>query len=128
MTITLTDIDHVVLYARDQEALVAFYRDVLGCEEVRRNAAVGLVHLRAGRAMLDILQMPEGSDAGSGRNMDHVAFRVATFDEAAIAAHLAAFGVTPTPVKDRFGALGTGPSLTFADPEGNMIELKGPSA
>lgn len=122
MAITLTDIDHVVLYARDQEALVAFYRDVLGCVEVRRNPAVGLVHLQAGRAMLDILPMPEG---GGGANMDHLAFRVAAFDAEAIADHLSRFGITPTPVKTRFGAQGSGPSLTFEDPEGNTIELKG---
>ena len=124
MAITISDIDHVVLYARDQEALVAFYRDVLGCEEVRRNPAVGLVHLRAGRAMLDVLPMPDG---GGGQNVDHVAFRVTAFDPDAIAAHLGAHGITPTPVRDRFGALGTGPSLTFKDPEGNTIELKGPA-
>lgn len=125
MAITLTDIDHVVLYARDQAALVDFYCDVLGCAVVRRNEAVGLVHLSAGRAMLDILPMPAD---GGGRNMDHVAFRVAHFDGAAITRHLAGFGIAATPVKDRFGALGTGPSLTFQDPEGNTIELKGPTA
>lgn len=124
MAIQIRTIDHVVIYAQDQEALVAFYRDVLGCNVVRRNSAVGLVHLRAGTAMLDILASPDGAD---GRNMDHVAFRVEAFDEAAIAAHLDTFGITPTPAKTRFGAEGSGPSLTFNDPEGNTIELKGPS-
>jgi catechol 2,3-dioxygenase-like lactoylglutathione lyase family enzyme len=61
-----------------------------------------------------------------GRNVDHVCFRVEPFDEAAIRAHLAAHGIEAGPAASRFGAEGEGPSIYLADPEGNMIELKGP--
>jgi extradiol dioxygenase family protein len=30
------------------------------------------------------------------------------------------------PIESRFGAEGEGPSIYLHDPEGNMIELKGP--
>jgi catechol 2,3-dioxygenase-like lactoylglutathione lyase family enzyme len=61
-----------------------------------------------------------------GRNVDHVCFRIEPFDEPAIRAHLAAYGIDAGPVESRFGAEGEGPSIYLHDPEGNMIELKGP--
>ena len=60
--------------------------------------------------------------------MDHVALRVEQFDEAAIRAHLAAHGVAAGPVETRYGAEGDGPSMYIHDPDGNMVELKGPPA
>ena len=35
-------------------------------------------------------------------------------------------GASPGTVESRYGAEGLGPSLYLADPEGNVIELKGP--
>ena len=124
MIFSIRMIDHVVLYVADVERSVAFYREVLGCEVVRRNAAANLTHLSAGSSMIDLLPRPEGLE---GANVDHVALQIAPFEAEALVAHLRAHGVEPTDVRDRFGAEGTGPSLTFADPDGNTIELKGPA-
>ena len=124
MSFTIRHIDHVVLYVADQERSVRFYEDVLGCRVVRRNPKANLVHLGAGASMIDLLPKPDGS---SGRNVDHVALRIDPFDADALIRHLAGFGITPGEVRDRFGAEGTGPSLYFDDPDGNTIELKGPS-
>jgi len=63
----------------------------------------------------------------AGRNLDHFCFRVEPFDEAAIRAHLKAQGVEAGPAEMRFGAEGEGPSIYVADPEGNVVELKGPA-
>ena len=63
-----------------------------------------------------------------GRNMDHLCLRIEPFDAAAIAAHLRTHGVAPGDVVSRYGAEGQGPSLYIADPEGNVVELKGPPA
>jgi catechol 2,3-dioxygenase-like lactoylglutathione lyase family enzyme len=123
MIFTIKQIDHVVLYVRDQEASVRFYEDVLGCTVVRRNPAANLVHLSAGSSMLDLLPLPEGE---TGRNMDHVALQIDPFDPEALSAHLAAHGISHGEIKPRFGAEGIGPSLYFDDPDGNTIELKGP--
>ncbi|MEO7941092.1 MAG: VOC family protein, partial [Burkholderiaceae bacterium] len=63
-----------------------------------------------------------------GRNVDHLCLRIDPFDGAALEQHLAQQGVTPQgPVRVNFGAEGDGPSLYFDDPDGNTIELKGPT-
>jgi glyoxylase I family protein len=132
--IAIREIDHVVLRVVNLERVQRFYREVLGCEEVRRQIDIGLVQLRAGSAMLDLVpvdgklgRMGGAAPGREGRNVDHVCFRVDPFDETAIRAHLAAHGVEAGPVESRFGAEGEGPSIYLHDPEGNMIELKGPA-
>jgi len=126
-------IDHVVLRIRDLERAVAFYVDVVGCHIARRRDDLGMVHLRAGSSMIDLvhtagrlgLRGGAAPDPGA-RNVDHVCLRIAPFDEAALIAHLAAHGVAPEgPAESNYGAEGDGDSLRFADPEGNVVELKG---
>jgi glyoxylase I family protein len=131
--ITIREIDHVVLRVIDLARMQRFYHEVLGCAEVRRQDEIGLVQLRAGSAMLDLVpvdgklgRMGGSAPGPEGRNVDHVCFRVEPFDEAAIRAHLTAHGVEAGPVESRFGAEGEGPSIYLHDPEDNMIELKGP--
>jgi glyoxylase I family protein len=53
--IAIRDIDHVVLRVRDVARMLHFYGEVLGCVEVRRQDDIGLVQLRAGSAMLDLV-------------------------------------------------------------------------
>ncbi len=59
--------------------------------------------------------------------MDHVAVRLAHFDEDAIRAALAAHGIDVGEVKQLYGAEGTGPAVYIEDPDGNGVELKGPA-
>lgn len=132
--VRIREIDHVVLRVVDLARMQRFYGEVLGCREVRRQIDIGLVQLRAGSAMLDLVpvdgklgRMGGAAPGREGRNVDHICFRVEPFDEAAIRAHLAAHGVEAGPVESRFGAEGEGPSIYLQDPEGNMIELKGPA-
>jgi len=133
--IAIREIDHIVLRVVDLARMLAFYGDVLGCREVRRQDEIGLVQLRAGSSMVDLIPIDGklGAAGGAapgreGRNVDHFCFRVEPFDEAAIRAHLAAHGIGTEPAASRFGAEGEGPSIYLEDPEGNMIELKGPPA
>lgn len=129
-------LDHVVLRVRDLERSIAFYALVLGCRVDRRRDELGLVHLRAGASMIDLvavggpLGQPGGAAAGdTGRNVDHVCLRVDPFDGAAILAHLRRHGVArSTEVQMNYGAEGHGPSLYLDDPDGNVVELKGPPA
>lgn len=126
-------LDHVVIRVRDMARLVAFWRDVLGCEVEKVQHKLGLTQMRAGRSLVDLVDVegkigrqggaPPGAE---GRNMDHFCLRVDPFDGAAIQAHLKAHGVEPGAVEQRYGAEGDGPSIYFTDPEGNTIELKGP--
>ena len=130
--IRIVGIDHVVLRVRDLERMIAFYRDVLGCPVEWRRDELGLVHLRAGRALIDLVPVdgPLGRKGGAppgreGRNVDHVCLRVAPFDPAAIALHLEAHGVRVGEIRPRFGAQGEGVSVYLWDPEDNLVELKG---
>lgn len=132
--LAIRDLDHLVLRVRDLERMLGFYCGVLGCTVERRRDDIGLVQLRAGRAMLDLVPVdgPLGRAGGAapgaeGRNLDHFCFRVEPFDEAAIRAHLEAQGVEAGPAEMRFGAEGEGPSIYVTDPEGNVVELKGPA-
>jgi hypothetical protein len=58
--------------------------------------------------------------------MDHFCLQVEPFDGEAIIAHLRRHGCEPGPIESRYGAKGQGPSIYVPDPEGNMVELKGP--
>ena len=132
---TILGLDHVVLRVRDVAALERFYGEVIGCSLEHRQPALGLVQLRAGRALIDLVDVAgkigrEGGDppGREGRNMEHFCLRIEPFDAAALAAHLRRHGVEPGEVAPRFGADGEGPSLYLLDPEGNRVELKGPPA
>jgi catechol 2,3-dioxygenase-like lactoylglutathione lyase family enzyme len=131
--LNIRDIDHLVLRVRDVGTMVRFYGEVLGCPLHRVDEKIGLVQLRAGRGLIDLIPVESeigragGAGPGrEGRNMDHFCLRVEPWDAEAIAEHLRAHGVEPGPVAQRFGAEGQGPSLYLTDPEGNTVELKGP--
>ncbi len=124
MTFEILGIDHVVLRVADQERAIAFYEGVLGAKVERRAEKIGLVQLRAGRSLIDLIEAPEKDREGA--NMDHFALRIEPFDEAAIRAHLKAHGIEVGELKTRYGAEGNGPSLYIEDPDGNRVELKGP--
>jgi glyoxylase I family protein len=124
MTFKVERIDHVVLRVRDLAGMVKFYEQALGFCEERRIDTLGLVQMRAGASLLDLI----ANDAQvTTRNMDHLCFRVEPFDRDAIVMRLAPFGIPVGETVERYGAEGTGPSVYFRDPEGNEIELKGPA-
>ena len=131
--IRVRDIDHVVLRVVDLEKMLSFYCGVLGCSVERREDEIGLVQLRAGGSLIDLV--PIGGKLGSaggaapgreGRNLDHFCLRLDTFDEKSIRAFLTGHDVSAGEVVSRYGAEGQGPSIYLEDPEGNTVELKGP--
>lgn len=130
--INVRRIDHVVLRVVDLEMMVAFYCNVLGCRLERGPGDGGLAQLRAGDSLIDLVdangsigrQSGDPPDHGAP-NVDHVCLLVQPWDSEAVLSHLRAHGVEPEPITSRYGATGQGPSIYFADPEGNTIELKG---
>ena len=133
--IRIRALDHVVLRVTDVERALRFYCEVLGCAEERRIESLGLIQLRAGASLIDLVDVdaPLGAAGGEapaaeGRNLDHFALELAEFDEAAIRAHLNSHDVEVGDVAERYGAQGFGPSLYIRDPDGNVVELKGPAS
>ena len=132
-SLTIAGLDHLVLRVTDLKAMMAFYTDVLGCSVEKIQDNLGLYQLRAGSALIDLVPVdgPLGQKGGAapgpeGRNLDHFCLRVEPFDADTIIAHLRAHGADPAPVASRYGAQGQGPSIYVSDPEGNVVELKGP--
>ena len=117
-------LDHVVLRVADIDRAIAFYEAVLGLHIERRLETIGLVQLRAGSAMIDLV--PRTEDEDDGRNMDHFAVRIEALDVPALTAHLQRHGIDPGEVRRRYGAEGYGSSIYVTDPDGNTVELKGP--
>jgi len=129
----LRQLDHIVLRVRNVDAMQAFYCDVLGCSVERRQDDIGLLQLRAGASLIDLVDVEEklgrmgGAAPGTeGRNVDHFCLRIEPFDRDALLAHLQACGVRVGDYGSRYGAEGEGPSQYLFDPEGNLVELKGP--
>jgi glyoxylase I family protein len=131
--IRIKGLDHVVLRVKDLERSIAFYSTVIGCAVERRIDELGLVQLRAGASLIDLVGVdtPLGRTGGeaageSGRNVDHFALTLHELDSAALATHLSGHGVANDAPARRYGAEGFGPSLYIQDPDGNTLELKGP--
>jgi catechol 2,3-dioxygenase-like lactoylglutathione lyase family enzyme len=129
---SIEDIDHVVVRVSDLERMIDFYCTVLGCSVQWRRPDLGLVHLRAGKAMIDLIPVDGklGRAGGAapgreGRNMDHVCLRVRPFDQDQIVRHLESHGARVGEIRPRFGAEGEGVSIYVYDPEDNLVELKG---
>lgn len=127
----VSGIDHVVLRVTNMERAIAFYSGVLGCQVEHRQDTLGLVHLRAGTSLIDLVDVAGklgrmgGSAPGpEGRNMDHLCLRIADFDVDRITSELAAKGVVIGETAQRFGSTGEATSIYLTDPEGNGLELR----
>ena len=120
----VVELDHVVVRCRDRERSLAFYTRVLGLAEERRLEAIGLIQLRAGASMVDLVPA-DPPPADSGRNVDHFCLGVELADMEALVRYLREEQVEvlgdPMP---RYGARGTGLSVYVLDPDGNIVELK----
>jgi glyoxylase I family protein len=131
----LAALDHVVLRVPDMKKALGFYADVLGARVERRLDQFGMVQLRAGESIIDLVDIAAAWLQAEGartflpeaRNVDHVCIRVDPFDEAAIERHLALRGIEIIERGQRYGAQGNGPSVYLRDPFGTVVELKGPA-
>ena len=54
---SIQHIDHIVLRVTDLERSIRFYQAVLGCTLVKRREDLGMVHLRAGASMIDLVDV-----------------------------------------------------------------------
>ena len=129
----IRDIDHLVLRVQNLQSMLDFYIDVIGCTVEKTQEELGLYQLRAGNSLIDFVPVdgPLGRAGGAapgaeGRNLDHFCLRIEPFDGEQILEYLRSKGIKPGKVESRYGAEGDGPSIYVTDPEGNVVELKGP--
>ena len=101
--IRIREIDHVVLRVVDLDGMIRFYAEVLGCSIERRQDEIGLVQLRAGSALVDLVPVDQklytqlnqgtfenpvsvGKDAESYRTSgapeSEIAFKITSLDAA----------------------------------------------
>jgi glyoxylase I family protein len=118
------EIDHVVLRCADRERALKFYVEVLGLHEERRIEKIGLIQLRAGRSMIDLVPAPDRTGQ-NGRNVDHLCLGVESDEFDGLLCYLRQRGVELVGEPGtRYGAHGMGLSVYIRDPEGNVVELK----
>ncbi len=122
----VAELDHVVVRCRDQARALDFYGRILGCTEERRIQAIGLIQLRAGQSMVDLVPADPPPDFAQ-RNVDHFCLGVEAADMESLAAWLRSQRVEVLgDAMPRYGARGNGLSIYVLDPDGNIVELKGP--
>jgi glyoxylase I family protein len=125
-------IDHIVLRSEHYRELIDFYCNVIGCTLERETSAeFGLTQLRAGNALIDIVDVNgELGKAGgaapgpTGNNLDHFCLQIETFDEAELITYLQSHSVETGEFHERNGAQGMGRSLYISDIDGNTVELR----
>lgn len=128
----LEGIDHVLLLVSGMKPAVRFYTEVLGCTVEDALPQYGMLQLRAGAALIDLVDIaaPEASWAkppvAGGRNVDHLCLALGAYDEADLRRHLAGHHVDIIEEGVHGGSRGESLSLYVRDPSGNVIELKGP--
>ena len=123
------ELGHVVLYVRNIERSLAFYRDALGLVPLH-DGPVGFPAVAlsgtAHRTHHELLLIEVGEDAAAlppGRRVGlyHIGFKVGDSDDElrATLAHLQAAGVRPVGASDHT----VSHSLYLQDPDGNEVEL-----
>ena len=119
-------LDHSVIAVSDWDIATAFYRDVIGATVVPIDS--GRVSFRVGDTQLNVHGpgfMPSNNVARlpvQPGNSDLCFVWVGPIQEAV--AHLSRCGIdVETGPVERFGALGSGSSVYFRDPDGSLLEF-----
>lgn len=125
--------DHIVLNIEDNDAMIAFYTGILMLEPERLDAfRAGTVPFPSVRlnsdTVIDLFPKrlwARQSDTQGTPNLNHLCIALPKLEWDALSERLKSGGVAiedgPVP---RWGAHGTGTSLYFRDPEGNLIEAR----
>ncbi len=113
--------------------MTRFYCDVLGCKVERARQDIGLIQLRAGQSMIDLVPVDgelgrKGGAAPGAEGRNSIISACASSRgirsrSSRISSSTAWCRARPS---SAIGADGNGPSIYITDPEGNGVELKGP--
>jgi catechol-2,3-dioxygenase len=123
---SVKELGHLVLYVRDLERSEAFYRDVLGWNELERPETMPAAAFTSGRTHHELLLIEVGPDAQpipAGRRVGlyHFGLKVGDSDDELreALARVQAAGVQVVGASDHTVTH----SLYLLDPDGNEIEL-----
>ena len=126
--------DHIVLNVEDDEKMIAFYAEVLAFPTERleeyRSGKVPFPSVRLNPdTIIDLFpkdMWEKSGRTGNGReNLNHfcIALSKDAWEDLVERLHTSAVPIEEGPVS-RWGAHGTGTSVYFRDPEGNLIEAR----
>ena len=128
--IQIRNIDHLVLRVRDIDAMRAFYCDVLGAEHIAyRPSSPCRIFASAIACSTSSKRRNEASPRRKPAASTSTISAFASNRSIRKRSSRTSSGTTfPSgPIRDRYGAEGNGVSIYLTDPEGNTVELKGPS-
>ena len=118
----ITGIDHIVLRTNKRDEMLRFYCEILGCHIERTVESFGLIQLRAGSNLIDLLCINEEPNTVNP-NLEHFCLRVASGDHTTIQSLLQQAGIETYRLGERYSSKGMGYSFYLKDPEANEIEL-----
>ena len=113
-------LDHIVLRTTHIDQMQIFYCDILGCNVEKINKTIGLVHLRAGEHLIDLLEVDHQS---LEKNLEHFCLRINPFNYTELELYFQSHGIKIMRYGKRFSGLGNGFSCYVEDPDGNEIEF-----
>lgn len=130
--LNIVGIDHIVLRTDKLKQMLDFYCTVLGCKVERETSSeTGLTQLRAGNALIDIVDIDsELGRAGGGKptatenNLDHFCLLLASISEQEISEHFKRYNIETPKFEPRYGSQGYGLSVYLKDPQGNTVEIR----
>jgi catechol 2,3-dioxygenase-like lactoylglutathione lyase family enzyme len=117
-------LSHVVLYVKDLEKMVAFYRDILGLVKYREQGGRMVFFTADPDAEDHELALARGRE-GDAKIIAHIAWKVETPED--VKAYYERFKALGVPidhcVSHAYQEMGNTVSCYFLDPEGNRLEI-----
>lgn len=125
-------IDHIVLRTERLDEMIRFYSQVLGCKVERTLPAhIGLTQLRAGKSLIDLVDVDSElgraggpPPSGTEKNVDHFCLQIEAISEEDLRQWLESNGVEVGDFEVRYGAEAFGSSVYIRDPDNNIVELR----
>ena len=125
-------IDHIVLRTEHVDTMIQFYSQVLGCKVERALPDnIGLTQLRAGKSLIDIVNVHSemgraggGAPSGVEKNIDHFCLQIEAISKEDLTEWLESHGVEVGDFELRYGADAFGSSVYIRDPDKNIVELR----
>ncbi|HEY6272000.1 MAG TPA: VOC family protein [Terriglobales bacterium] len=121
-------LDHVALVTRKLAEMKRFYSESLGLvveQEGKAKAGYSVVTLRAGEALVDLLEASPTNPAPlANLSEEHFCLCATGSSIYDVIATLKRKGLDPTQAEVNNGARGKGLSTFVRDPDGNKVEIK----